>query len=853
VISQKKYSLQLAWLTRIPMPWISVVVGLMCGMVTWFFLDPILNHRLAQIFQDNLAQRLEVRSTETRHRFENFLHEWSIVGHGFAQHWRLVEHIDSPAWEETLELPKRYNGRQPPSWLEPGHPSLSSIAPNLILLLDSDGGAREIFEAQPLPFELDRLTEFFSGREEVVITTVHKKPYLLVWSRIDRAEGYDPAFLMVVVEIDDHFLSESQQAIGDPDTVVALLDSDTQRLIVSSDSQNIFPSSPLGIWRNLYLVTSQALVGYQGIDQNLLFTTLVSREATKQTIQNILTLAQQDRLIAALVYVAAFSLVFVLISTKISHVLQRISRFGQQALGIQQPVIKSGNQLLLLEGWVKAFFRQVIVARDRLRRQQEERLKESEVFKSALFDNSMDSIITLDEQGHVIEVNGTAIRIFGYEREKMLGRLFDEVAIHPDDQVRYRHMLNSCVGRSGNDIVCRSQPMVAVTGHGEKRDVECSVISIHLPHQTTVFNVYLRDVTGRKQAEREIASLAKLASENPSPVLRVNKRGVIVYTNTASQPLLDYWGCERGQTLPLYWQNLVARSLREGVAEEVEIAFDEQVFSLQLAPIKELDYVNLYARDITQMRNAEMQSRQHQSELVHVCRVSTMGEMSTGLAHELNQPLSAIINFASGCVRRIQAGIGGEAELVDAMAQITAQAERAGEIIKRLRALVTKRPQEHEVVNLNHMVLEVASFIEFEANRHQVEVRLELSKDVLPVKVDLVQIEQVLLNLVRNAIDAMKVVRLGSRKLLLLTRRLDSDKVEVVVQDNGPGIAADTVEHLFDAFFSTKESGMGMGLPISKKIVEAHYGGLSVETSPEEGAAFHVVLPTDPSLELPGF
>jgi signal transduction histidine kinase len=156
------------------------------------------------------------------------------------------------------------------------------------------------------------------------------------------------------------------------------------------------------------------------------------------------------------------------------------------------------------------------------------------------------------------------------------------------------------------------------------------------------------------------------------------------------------------------------------------------------------------------------------------------------------------------------------------------------------------------VVNLNRILLEVASFTEFEANRHRVEVTLELSDEGLPVKVDLVQIEQVLLNLVRNAIDAMKVVTSLERKLLLKTRRIDPHRVEVVVKDNGPGISEDAVEHLFDAFFSTKESGMGMGLPISKKIVEAHNGELAVETSLGEGAAFHVVLPSDPALELTG-
>jgi PAS domain S-box-containing protein len=835
------------------MPWLSVLVGVVCGWLTWMLLDPILNQRLEKIFRDNLDQRLELSSTETRQRFEGFLKEWQMAGHSLALHWQVVDYLNSPAWAETLEVPRHYTVWQLPAWLEASYPSHSSIEPNQIALLDSDGGAREIFETKPLPFELTRLTQFFPDEENVLITTVQQRPYMLVFSRVSRPQGFDRAYLMLVVEIDEHFLAESQKTIHDADTVIALMDTDTQKLVVSSDHTRILPDTPLSYWNQRYLVTSQAMVDYQGADQNLLFSTLVSREATQKTLQNIISLAQQDRFIATLVYIAAFSLAFYLISTKISQVLKRISRFGRQALGIEQSELGQGNQLLLLESWVKSFFRQIIEARERLHRQQEDRLQESEVFKSALYDNSMVSIITLNDQGMVIEVNGTARRIFGYERDAIMGKRLEEFVLDEKDGLRFRKMLDSCSQMSsGNGRICRSQPMTAYTSHGEEREVECSLISIRLPHQT-VFNVYLRDISGQKQAEREIASLAKLASENPSPVLRINRKGVIVYANVASKPLLDYWGCERGQTLPLYWQNQVASSLRDGVTEDMELAFDGQFYSLQLAPISESDYVNLYARDITQMRNAEMQSRQHQSELVHVCRLSTMGEMSTGLAHELNQPLSAIINFASGCVRRIQAGVGGEAELLDAMAQITAQAERAGEIIKHLRAMVNKRPHEQEVVNLNQMVLEVTSFTEYEANRKRVEVSLALSDEALPVKVDLIQIEQVLLNLVRNAIEAMKVLTSRDRKLLLSTRRLDRDRVEVVVEDNGPGIDVDMVDHLFDAFFSTKESGMGMGLPISKKIVEAHYGELYVESEPGAGAVFHVVLPTDSALVLPGY
>ena len=834
------------------MPWLSLMVGVVCGLLTWMMLDPILNQRLEKIFRDNLDQRLELSSTETRQRFEGFLKEWQMAGRSLALHWRVVDYLNSPAWLESLEDPRRYTVWQLPVWLEATYPSLSSIEPDQIALLDSDGGAREVFETKPLPFELTRLTQFFPDEESVLITTARQRPYLLVFSRISRPQGFDRAYLMLVVEIDEHFLVESQKTIRNADTIIALMDTDTHKLVVSSDHKRVFPDTPLSLWNERYLVTSQAMVDYQGADQNLLFSTLVSRESTQRTLENITTLAQQDRLIATLVYIAAFSLAFYLISAKISQVLKRISRFGRQALGIQQSELGQGNQLLLLESWVKGFFRQIIEARERLRRQQEDRLQESEVFKSALYDNSMVSIITLNAAGKVIEVNGTAKRIFGYERDAIMGKRLEEFVLDETDGRRFRSMLDTCTQMSSHGRICRSQPMTAYTTHGEQRAVECSLISIHLPHQT-VFNVYLRDITGQKQAEREIASLAKLASENPSPVLRINRKGVIVYANAASKPLLDYWGCERGQTLPLYWQNQVASSLNDGVTEDMELAFDGQFYSLQLAPIAEYDYVNLYARDITQMRNAEMQSRQHQSELVHVCRLSTMGEMSTGLAHELNQPLSAIINFASGCVRRIQSGVGGEAELVDAMAQITAQAERAGEIIKHLRAMVNKRPHEQEVVNLNQMVLEVISFTEYEANRKRVEVSLELSNEPLPVKVDLIQIEQVLLNLVRNAIEAMKVLTSEEKKLLLTTRRLDQDRVEIVVKDNGPGIDEEMADHLFDAFFSTKESGMGMGLPISKKIVEAHYGELYVETEPGAGAAFHVVLPTDPALVLPGY
>jgi PAS domain S-box-containing protein len=847
IINSKKWRSRLA---NVPLPVLSLLAGIFSGVIAWLLLDPIQGRHLEQLFQKELVGRLDVRAVETRRRFEEFIREWQVQGHSLSNHWQLITYLNSFSWQESAHQAKYYD--ESPGWLESGQPNVSLIEASQVVLMDMQGKARETYQREPLPFSIERIIELYPKSEGAVVTLIKGYPYLLVWSNITYQQETDPAVILMIIDINERFLAESQKMAHGTDTLIALIDANDQRLLVSSDQRQIPQGSYIRDWRDSHLLTSQALTKYQALEQELLFTTMVSQDLVQKNIKNISKLAQLDRLLATLVYVVAFSFIIYLISAKINQVLKRISRYGQQALGVKQPVIEKGNVLLQLEDWVKKFFRQLITARDTLHDRQEKRLRETEVLKSALFDNSMVSIVTLNEEGLVVEVNGTALKTFGYPKELLMGRRLEEIAIKPDDRTRFRDILGQCFKRSAGPGQCRDQPMLAETANGEEKAIECSVISVHLQQQT-LFNVYLHDVSGRRQAEREISSLAKLASENPNPVLRINDRGVIVYANDASEPLLDYWDCERGQTLPLYWRNLVASALKEGTNKVYEITLEEQIFSLQLAPIRELDYVNIYGRDFTQMRMAEMQSRQHQSELVHVCRLSTMGEMSTGLAHELNQPLSAIINFASGCVRRLQSGSGGEAEMVDAMAQITAQAERAGEIIKRLRSLVGKRPQEREAVNLNHLVLEVASFIEFESNRQKVEVCVELSDEVLPVMVDLVQVEQVLLNLVRNAIEAMKQVDVAKRRLLLKTGRINNNKVQVLVKDTGPGIPAETLKHLFDAFFSTKESGMGMGLRISQKIMQDHQGMIEVISEIGKGATFHVILPTDPKLELPGF
>jgi two-component system sensor kinase FixL len=235
--------------------------------------------------------------------------------------------------------------------------------------------------------------------------------------------------------------------------------------------------------------------------------------------------------------------------------------------------------------------------------------------------------------------------------------------------------------------------------------------------------------------------------------------------------------------------------------------------------------------------------QRRQDELVHVARLSTMGEMSTGIAHELNQPLSAISNFANGCVRRLNSDVGTKEDLVKALEQIAAQSKRAAEIIKRLRALVTKQQTIRQHINLNEVVDEVCELVAHDIRKDKISLEKKLIDQPLWVDVDTVQIEQVLINLVRNAIDAMQVRVQSERRLLIETSFTEDDRAQIRIKDDGAGIPEEQLIKLFDAFYTTKEHGMGMGLAITKTIVEEHSGKIYASSKVGKGSTFYVELP----------
>jgi len=250
--------------------------------------------------------------------------------------------------------------------------------------------------------------------------------------------------------------------------------------------------------------------------------------------------------------------------------------------------------------------------------------------------------------------------------------------------------------------------------------------------------------------------------------------------------------------------------------------------------------------DITRRKQAELAVQQQRNELTHLSRVTTLGELSGSLAHELNQPLAAILSNAQAAQRFLASDNADLAEIQDILKDIVNEDKRAVEVIQRLRLLLKKGEVQHLPVNLNKIVEEVLKIISSDLVNHNINVNIDLAEKLPAIIGDRVQLQQVLLNLIMNACEAMSHTHAGRRRLFVRTEANDVDKALVSVGDQGPGIPSESLESIFEPFFTTKLQGMGLGLPICCTIVTAHGGHLWATNNTPSGAVFHFKLPTSP-------
>ncbi len=403
--------------------------------------------------------------------------------------------------------------------------------------------------------------------------------------------------------------------------------------------------------------------------------------------------------------------------------------------------------------------------------------------------------------------------------------------------------------RNGQYIWLMVVSQVAQDAAGETIGVIGSVLDITLQKQTAAALV---------QSEQRYRNLIESSPDG----VYVNQMGRFVYVNSA---LVKLMGAQSADEL---LGTSVFDRIDPGHNVMVIERIRKQLESATSAPLLEERFVRLdgpsidvevtampciyddapatqvIVRDISDRKRSQAEAREHQAQLAHVMRVHTMGKMVSELAHEINQPLYAIANYAAAC-REVMAANPFPAAVETArwVEQIADQANRAGEIIRQVSEFVRKERPRRAAINLNDLLRDIVRFLELDARSHETQIHLALYPGPVMVLIDRVQIEQVVVNLVLNAIEAMEQNRPGER-LVTIVAGVKESQAKVSVRDRGCGVDAAATDRLFEPFFTTKDKGLGLGLAISRSIIESHKGRLWAEPNSDRGMTLHFTLPT---------
>jgi two-component system sensor kinase FixL len=476
----------------------------------------------------------------------------------------------------------------------------------------------------------------------------------------------------------------------------------------------------------------------------------------------------------------------------------------------------------------------------------------------AVIDNAHDAIITIDDRGRIETFNKAASRIFGYEPGEVLGRNVNVLMPAPYKEAHDGYLHNYMTTGVAK-IIGTGREVEARRRDGSVFPIDLSVAEMNVGGRRGFIGV-IRDISERKLAEAARDQLAAIVQSSHDAVIGKSLAGFITSWNRGAEEMYGYTAAEAiGQPIamlappPLEGEipTLIERARRGEVItnyETTRITKDGRQLdvSLTLSPIQDaagqIVGVSTIARDVTQLNQAQRRIRELTAEMVHMSRLTAMGQLSSSLAHELNQPLTAVANYAEAARQLLLAAPTPPPPRVTEFLEKTAsQADRAGQIIRRLRGFVEKGSIERVPAFLDEMVKEATALGTVGSASDGIRLVYDLAPGLPPVQIDKIQIQQVVVNLVRNAAD---VLRGAERRVLTVRTAAAADSYqEVAVIDTGPGIAPEIADQLFKPFVTTKADGMGIGLSICQSIIEAHAGRIWAEPNPGGGTIFRFVIP----------
>lgn len=367
--------------------------------------------------------------------------------------------------------------------------------------------------------------------------------------------------------------------------------------------------------------------------------------------------------------------------------------------------------------------------------------------------------------------------------------------------------------------------------------------------------LYLRNEMVRAERYLQIARAMIVGLDRDGNVNLINHRGCEILGYTENEILGRNWF---DTVLPDTDRDAVFDVFRQIIAGEMEpVSTHENEIVTKDGEIRYIDWNNSIEKDsrgvivgtlssgqdITERKRAEEMSQRYHQDMAHVMRLSTMGEMATGMAHELNQPLTALVSYCGTAASLVKALPSPPQQLDEILARATEQAHRAGDIIRHLREFVSKEDNSKDSFDLCQAIRDVIIFLRWEIQKSGVQIQFRRSSQAYRVVANKIQIEQVLVNLIRNSLESLMHAHQGGGRVDIDSRLSANDMIKVSVADNGPGIDATLADKIFDQFQTSKETGMGIGLSLSRSIIEAHGGKLWVDTTHRNGALFVFELP----------
>lgn len=436
--------------------------------------------------------------------------------------------------------------------------------------------------------------------------------------------------------------------------------------------------------------------------------------------------------------------------------------------------------------------------------------------------------------------------------------------IHPDDRQKLWQRVQEAISSGQSyEYECR-----ILKRDGSHRWVWGRGHQIDSPDGTNIYlEGFITDITDRKQAETDLISAETYATAvvetAAEAVITIDASGHIEKFNGAAQHMFGY------STLEIVGKNVrtlmpephrgnhdgyIARYLSTNEARIIgrgrEVSGqrkDGSVFPIHLSISEvisgsERKFVGLI-RDLSEQRFAEQEAREHRDHLAHVDRLNMLGEMATGIAHEINQPLTAISMYAQSCVRFLESENPKTDRLKEALEKLSTQTHRAGAIIERMQQMARQRDSQREPIDGNELIIGVLPLAETEAHMRDITIELDVCEKSRVIRVDPVQIQQVVLNLLRNGMEAMEDNNFRDGRCIRLCTQCRQEGFTVSVIDSGTGVSAEVEAQLFQPFSSTKKTGMGLGLSICKSIVSAHGGQSKFHNNPQAGSTFYFTLP----------